>query len=103
LIKQIRGKLLVIRDGLPAHRSRVVKDYVESLDGHLVLERLPVMISAITGSSVGPARADEGLERSNLGSGPVRGIDGSTLDSGSRADAATLERASSLSQLSPPK
>ena len=35
LTKQIRGKLLVIWDGLPAHRSRVVKDYVESLDGHL--------------------------------------------------------------------
>jgi transposase len=41
LTKQIRGKLLVIWDGLPAHRSRVVKDYVEALDGHLVLERLP--------------------------------------------------------------
>ena len=41
LTKQIRGKLLVIWDGLPAHRSRVVNDYVESLDGHLVLERLP--------------------------------------------------------------
>ena len=41
LTKQIRGKLLVIWDGLPAHRSRVVKDYVEALDGHLILERLP--------------------------------------------------------------
>jgi len=41
LTRQIRGKLLVIWDGLPAHRSRVVKDYVEGLDGHLVLERLP--------------------------------------------------------------
>ena len=27
--------------GLPAHRSRVVRDYVESLDGHIQLERLP--------------------------------------------------------------
>ena len=33
--------MLVIWDGLPAHRNRVVTDYVESLDGHLVLERLP--------------------------------------------------------------
>jgi transposase len=41
LIKQIRGKLLVIWDGLPAHRSRVVTQYVESLDGHIVIERLP--------------------------------------------------------------
>jgi transposase len=37
----LRGKLLVIWDGLPAHRSRVVRDYVESLDGHIQLERLP--------------------------------------------------------------
>jgi len=41
LTKQIRGKLLVIWDGLPARRRRAVKDYVESLDGHLVPERLP--------------------------------------------------------------
>jgi hypothetical protein len=38
---QIRGKLLVIWDGLPAHRSRLVRDYVESLGNHIVLERLP--------------------------------------------------------------
>ena len=37
----IGGKLLIIWDGLPAHRSRIVRDYVESLDGHIVLERLP--------------------------------------------------------------
>lgn len=41
LKQQIRGKLLVIWDGLPAHRSRVVTDYVDSLDGHIVIERLP--------------------------------------------------------------
>jgi transposase len=41
LTRQIRGKLLIIWDGLPAHRSRVVKDYVEALDGRLILERLP--------------------------------------------------------------
>ena len=37
----IRGKLLIIWDGLPAHRSRIVREYVESLDGHIQLERLP--------------------------------------------------------------
>jgi len=37
----IRSKLLIIWDGLPAHRSRLVRQYVESLDGHIVLERLP--------------------------------------------------------------
>ncbi len=26
---------------MPAHRSRLVRDYVESLDGHIQLERLP--------------------------------------------------------------
>jgi transposase len=37
----IHGKLLIIWDGLPAHRSRVVREYIESLDGRIVLERLP--------------------------------------------------------------
>lgn len=37
----IRGRLLIIWDGLPAHRSRLVRDYVDSLDGHIQLERLP--------------------------------------------------------------
>jgi len=37
----IGGKLLIIWDGLPAHRSRLVRDYVESLDGQIQLERLP--------------------------------------------------------------
>ncbi len=41
LTHQIHGKLLVIWDGLPAHRSRVVKNFVEALAGHIVLERLP--------------------------------------------------------------
>ena len=41
LASQIRGKLLVIWDGLPAHRSRFVHQYVESMNGRVVLERLP--------------------------------------------------------------
>ena len=41
LTQQIRGKLLIVWDGLPAHRSRYVRNYVESLGGRLVLERLP--------------------------------------------------------------
>ncbi len=28
LLRHLRGKLLVIWDGLPAHRSRVVKDFL---------------------------------------------------------------------------
>ena len=39
--RQIKGKLLIVWDGLPAHRSRLVRSYVESLDGRIVLERLP--------------------------------------------------------------
>jgi transposase len=39
--RQIKGKLLIVWDGLPAHRSRLVRQYVESLDGRIVLERLP--------------------------------------------------------------
>lgn len=40
LRQQLGGRLLVIWDGLQAHRSRVVRDYVEA-DGHIQLERLP--------------------------------------------------------------
>lgn len=41
LIRQIDGPILIIWDGLPAHRSKLVRDYVESLGGQIVLERLP--------------------------------------------------------------
>lgn len=41
LHKQIGRKMLVIRDGLAAHRSRMVREYVEGLDGAIQLERLP--------------------------------------------------------------
>jgi transposase len=38
---QIKGKLLIIWDGSPAHRSRVVRDYLGSLDGQIAIERPP--------------------------------------------------------------
>jgi transposase len=39
--RQIRQKVLVIWDGLPAHRSKLVRDYVDSLKGAIQLEYLP--------------------------------------------------------------
>lgn len=41
LHQQIQRKLLVIWDGLAAHKSRLVRDFVDSLDGAIQLERLP--------------------------------------------------------------
>jgi transposase len=41
LQKHIAGKLLVIWDGLPAHRSKLVAEYLVSSKGHLWVERLP--------------------------------------------------------------
>lgn len=41
LKRQIGKSLLVVWDGLAAHRSRKVRDYVDSLDGAIQLERLP--------------------------------------------------------------
>lgn len=41
LLRQRAGKLLVIWDGLPAHRSRVVKDFVAQHRGRLEVEFLP--------------------------------------------------------------
>ena len=41
LLRQIRGKLLVIWDGLAAHRSRLVSTFVDGTRGRLSLARLP--------------------------------------------------------------
>lgn len=38
----LRQPLRVIRDGLRAHRSRLVRDYLDTLDGHIQIAFLPV-------------------------------------------------------------
>ena len=39
--QEIAGKVLVIWDGLPAHRSKVVKDHIEARGDRLIVERFP--------------------------------------------------------------
>ncbi len=41
LVRHIHGPLLVVWDGLPAHRSRVVRDYIAGLGGWIHIEYLP--------------------------------------------------------------
>ncbi len=41
LYRQMRRPLLNIWDGLPAHRSCLVREYIESKNGAIQLERLP--------------------------------------------------------------
>lgn len=41
LLRHIPGKLLVVWDGLPSHRSRLVRDFVAEQAGRLELEHLP--------------------------------------------------------------
>ncbi|MCC7182326.1 MAG: hypothetical protein IOMNBAOH_02531 [Rhodocyclaceae bacterium] len=41
LSKQIKGKLLIIWDGLKAHKSRLVRAFVESKGDRIVLDYLP--------------------------------------------------------------
>jgi transposase len=41
LLKHLPGKLLIIWDGLPAHRSKLVKAFVATQAGRIWLERLP--------------------------------------------------------------
>ena len=41
VLRHSQGKLLVIWDGLPSHRSHLVRDFVAAQQGHLQLERLP--------------------------------------------------------------
>jgi transposase len=41
LLPHLPGKLLVIRDGLPGHRSHLVRDFVAGQKGRWARERLP--------------------------------------------------------------
>jgi transposase len=41
LLRHLRGKLLVVWDGLSAHRAGVVGDFIRAQRGRLVIERLP--------------------------------------------------------------
>jgi len=41
LLRHLPGKLLVVWDGLPAHRARLVSEFIRAQQGRLVIERLP--------------------------------------------------------------
>jgi hypothetical protein len=41
LRRHIPGKLLLVWDRLPAHRSRLVQDFVSSQNGRIHLENMP--------------------------------------------------------------
>lgn len=41
LQRRISGRLLVVWDGLPAHRAKLVKDYLAGLEDRIAVERLP--------------------------------------------------------------
>lgn len=41
LLRHLSGKLLVVWDGLPAHRGKAVKDFLRQVGGRIQLERLP--------------------------------------------------------------
>jgi hypothetical protein len=41
LVRQLTGPLLIVWDRLPAHRSRLVAEFIELLEGQIVLEYLP--------------------------------------------------------------
>lgn len=41
LLKCVPGPLLIVWDGLPAHRAKIVNDYLATLEGRIAVERLP--------------------------------------------------------------
>ena len=41
LVRHVQQPLLRVRDRLPAHRSRRVRDYLDSLEGQIRVEYLP--------------------------------------------------------------
>ena len=41
LQRHVKGKLLIVWDGVATHRSRLVREYLKSLQGKIWVERLP--------------------------------------------------------------
>ena len=41
LVRHIDGPLMIVWDRLPAHRSRMVREFIELSEGHIVTEYLP--------------------------------------------------------------
>ena len=41
LLRHLPGKLLVVWDGLPQHRARLVTEFIRAQRGRLAVERLP--------------------------------------------------------------
>ena len=41
LVRHIDGPVLIVRDRLPAHRSRLVREFIELSEGHIATEFLP--------------------------------------------------------------
>jgi transposase len=41
LMRHVAGNLLIIWDGLPAHRSQLTQDFIASTEGRIVAARLP--------------------------------------------------------------
>jgi transposase len=41
LLRHLPGKLLVVWDGLPQHRARLVTEFIRAQRGRLAIERLP--------------------------------------------------------------
>jgi transposase len=41
LLRHLAGKLLVVWDGLPQHRARLVTEFIRAQRGRLAIERLP--------------------------------------------------------------
>jgi transposase len=47
LVRHMQRPLTVVWDRLPAHRSRLVREYVDSLEGQIHLEYLPAYAPAL--------------------------------------------------------
>ena len=47
LLRNLPGKLLVVWDGLPAHRARLVSEFTRAQGGRFAVERLPGVCNAL--------------------------------------------------------
>ncbi len=56
LVRHIDSPLLIVWDRLPAHRSRMVQEFIELSEGHIVTEYLPAYAPYLSNSVVHEGR-----------------------------------------------
>lgn len=71
LMRHVPGKLLIVWDRLTAHRSRLVRDFIEAQEGHIQVEWLPAYAPRTQSGGVSLGSAEASRTPELLSPGPL--------------------------------